>query len=149
MVTIKLVLDTRKPNKQQLFPICFRIYHDKKATIRSAKIYIREDQWNEEKRTIKTNHPSAAILNRRLAKDYADLQSELLLADDEKVKEFLAPKVVEPAIEPEPEVKTSVYTFTAQLIEELRIDNRIGNSWVYESTVKALRGNNEVVLADN
>jgi len=139
MVTIKLLLDTRKSNKDNLFPICLRIYHDGKASIRSTKIYIREDQWNEEKKIIRSNHPHAPTLNRRLTKDLADLQSQLLFANEETVKEYLAPKIVEPIKEAEPEPKLTVYGFANELIRELKTDNRIGNAWVYEATANALK----------
>lgn len=140
MVTIKLVLDTRKPNKDNLFPICFRVYFEGKATVRSAKIYVREDQWNGEKRLIRSNHPNASTLNKRLTKDFADLQSQLLLADTEKVKDYLAPKLVESIEEVILAPKTTVFEFAKRLVEDLKTDNKIGNAWVYEATVNALKG---------
>jgi len=139
MVTIKIFLDKRRITKADTYPLNFRIYYAQKSATRSTKIYLADNQWNDKTKQIR-NHPNAATLNRRLAKDFADLQSELLLADDEKVKEYLAPKVIEPVIVPEPEPVITVYTFATQLIEELKIDNRIGNAWVYEATVNALRG---------
>ena len=135
MVTIKVFLDKRKIKKDNTYPICLRIYHNGASTTRSTKIDVMESQWDDNKKAVKKNHPTALALNRLLTKQVADLQSTLLLADDQKVNEYLKPvKVKEKVIER----KKTVYEFTNELIEELRLDNKIGNAWVYESTINAL-----------
>ena len=94
MVNIKIILDTRKAKKDNSYPVCFRIYHRGKSTIRSVKIYIMEDQWDDQKKVAMKNHPNSVTLNKRLLKEFADLQSELLLADDDKVSRFFKPAPV-------------------------------------------------------
>lgn len=136
MVTIKINLDKRKIKKDGTFPICFGIYHQGKSTTRSSKICITEKQWDDKKKQINSIHTNASILNRLLTKQLADLQSELLLADDEKAKEFFSPKVVAKI---EKKQKQTVYDFVNGLINELRTDNKIGNAWVYESAINALK----------
>lgn len=75
-------------------------------------------------------------MNVKLKKAYADIQSQLLLADDEKVKEYLTPVVlVKEPVKP----KKTVYQFAQELIVQLKADNKTGNAWVYESTVNALK----------
>lgn len=117
------------------YPICFGIYYLGKSTTRSSKIYVNEKQWDDKKKVIKANHSNSATLNRLLTKKLADLQSGLLLANDEKVTEYSAPKiVVAEIITP----KQTVFDFTNNLISELRLDGKIGNAWVYESALHAL-----------
>jgi len=50
-----------------------------KSITRSTKIYLNESQWDDQKKLIRNTNHDAKILNRRLQKDIADLQSELLL----------------------------------------------------------------------
>jgi integrase/recombinase XerD len=136
MVTIKVFLDKRKIKKDNTFPVCLRIYHNGTSTTRSARIDVLESQWDDVKKLVKKNHPTALAYNRLLTKQIADLQSTLLLADDQKVNEYLKPvKVKQIPVD----VKKTVFEFTNELIAELRLDNKIGNAWVYESTLNALR----------
>jgi len=138
MAVIKVSLDKRKIKKDNTYPICLRIYYGGKSTTRSTKIDVSDNDWDDTKKVIKKSHPNSSILNKLLQKQLVDLQSELLLADDEVVKEYLTPKITE-SIEP-PAPKPTVYSFANELIQELKTDNRIGNAWVYESTVNALKG---------
>ena len=136
MVTIKIFLDKRRITKDETYPLNFRIYHLGKSWTRSTKIYLKDSQWDEKKKVIRNNHPEAKLLNRKLLKDFADLQSDLLLADDEKVIQYLNPTpVIKEVIKP----RQTVFDFTYGLIEELRLDNKIGNAWAYESALNALR----------
>ena len=136
MVTITVNLDKRKVKKDGTYPICFGIYHQGKSSTRSSKIYASEKQWDDKKKIIKSTHPQAQMLNKMLIKQLADLQSSLLFADSEKVNEYLSPTpIVKEVVKP----KQSVFEFTRNLIDELRIDGNIGNAWVYESALNALR----------
>ena len=109
MAVIKVSLDKRKIKKDNTYPVCLRIYYGNKSTTRSTKINVSEKHWDDKTKTVRKSHPSANILNKILLKHLADLQSELLFADDQKVKEFLAPKATE---EVKPIVsKPSVYSF--------------------------------------
>ncbi|TCC98046.1 site-specific integrase [Pedobacter psychroterrae] len=138
MVTITVVLDKRRVKNDGTYPLNFRIYHQGKASTRSTRITIAERYWDEKKKQIKNTHPTAGLLNTRLRKDLADLQSKLILADDEQIQQYLAPKQIIPVA---PTVqKVPVYSFAYELIKELKLDNKIGNAWVYEATVNALKG---------
>jgi len=98
---------------------------------------VLENDWDNETKNIKKSNPQHKLLNVKLKKAFADLQSELLLADDKKITEFLKPIVV---VKMEPvEAKKTVYQFAQELIDQLKADNKIGNAWVYESTVNVLK----------
>ena len=136
MVNITVNLDKRKAKKDGTYPICFGIYYLGKSTTRSSKIYVNEKQWDDKRKVIKSNHSNSATLYRLLAKQLADLQSSLLLANEERVTEYLSPKViVAKIITP----KQTVFDFRNDLISELRLDGKIGNAWVYESALNALK----------
>lgn len=136
MVNTAILLDTRKIKKDGTYPIIFRIYYQGKTSTRSTKIYVEEKQWDDKKKLIKNLHPQSDALNKRLLKDFADLQSGLILSDADQIAEYLNPK---PIVIIEEKIKITVFAFVASLVEELRLDNKIGNAWVYESTINALK----------
>lgn len=136
MVSIKLILDKRKVKSDGSYPIYFQICHNRKTTTRSTKIYLNEKDWDDSKKLILKSHPLYKTLNAKLIKDLADLQSQLMLADDTEIQAYLKPviQVIEPV-----EIKKTVYQFAKELIAQLKDDNKIGNAWVYESTVNVLK----------
>lgn len=136
MVVINTVLDKRKIKKDETYPISFRIYHLGKTRMISSKISINEKFWDEKKKLVRASHPNSEAFNLHLTKQLADLQSGLLMANDETVKAFVQPA---PVIKTKEVHKPTVFEFTKGLIEELRFDNKIGNAWVYEWTLNALK----------
>lgn len=135
MVTIKVFLDRRKIKKDNTYPICFRVYYQNKSTTRSAKIDVSEAHWDETKKTIRKSHPNSAMLNKLILKQFVDIQSELLLADEGKVREYLNPSPIRSA---KKKTKQTVFGFIDSLVLDLKKDNKIGNAWVYESSKSAL-----------
>jgi len=108
MVSIKLILDKRKAKSDGSYPIYFQICHNRKTTTRSTKIYLNEKDWDDSKKLILKSHPLYKTLNAKLIKDLADLQSQLMLADDAEIQAYLKPviQVIEPV-----EIKKTVYQF--------------------------------------
>ncbi|MDB5015349.1 MAG: Site-specific recombinase XerD [Mucilaginibacter sp.] len=136
MASIKIILDKRKAKTDGSYPICFQICHKRKTTTRSTKIYVQENEWDETIKSIKKSNPLHKSLNVKLKKDLADLQSQLLLADEGKVQEYLNPI---PQPKPIAEVKKTIYQFAQELIDQLKTDSKTGNAWVYKSTANALK----------
>jgi integrase/recombinase XerD len=136
MATVKIHLDKRKAKSDGSFPICFLIYHNRKTTTRSCKLFVKERDWDDTEKSIKKTNPQHKVLNLKLRKSFADLQSQLLLATDDEVGEYLKPvaQVIEVV-----EQKKTLYQFAQVLIDQMRADGQIGNAWVYESTVNALK----------
>jgi len=136
MATVKIILDKRTQKADGSFSINFQICHQRKTTTRSSKIYVYEHDWDEASKSIKKSNPLHKELNKKLKKEFADIQSQLLFADDNTVKDYLKPL---PQPEKIIEIKKTVYQFAQELIDQLRADNKIGNAWVYESTVNVLK----------
>lgn len=136
MISIKLFLDKRQVKKDNTYAINFQICYNRKTTTRYSGITIKEIDWDKENKLIRKSHPSYKALNTRLQKDLAELQSKLILADEQKISEFLKPTKAETITV---ELKLTVFQFAQELIDELKGNNKIGNAWVYESTVNALK----------
>lgn len=135
MVTIKISLDKRKVKKDNTYPICFRIYQGGTSTTKSSKIDIKEEHWNDEKKCIRKSHPNASTLNKLLLKKVAELHTTLLTGKIENLPSTSNLNTAQKQINTK---RVTVYEFANSLIKELKLDNRIGNAWVYEATVSAL-----------
>lgn len=141
VVTIKIILEKRKPKKDGTYPIYFQICYNRKTRTRSTNIAVAEIYWDDTKKEIKRAHTDCKLLNQKLKKMFADIQSELLLADEEKITQYLNPfkEIAEKQLPVEKEILT-VYQFAGKLIQDLKSSNKFGNAWVYEATVNALKG---------
>lgn len=139
MVSIKVILDRRRSKKDGTYPLNFQIYSNRKTRTRYSGISIREEHWDEYNSLIKCDHSAHKILNLKLKKGLADLQSDLLLADEESLQRYLKPVKEEVKLKIISKNKT-VYQFATELIQDLKLCNKIGNAWVYEATVNALKG---------
>lgn len=135
MASIKMILDKRKVKADGSYPICFLICHNRKTATRSAKISVPAEDWDDELKLIKKSNSQHKLLNLKLKKEFADIQSQLLLADDVKVQEFLKPVIQS---QKPIEIKKTIFQFANELINQLKADNKIGNAWVYESTINVL-----------
>jgi integrase len=141
MITIKLFLDRRRAKKDGSYPLNFLICHQRKTTTRSTGISVKLEDWDEKLNLVKKSNLSYKALNLRLQKDFADLQSELLMADEKAIQLFLKPEKVATKKEDAPLkiTKPTVYQYAKGLINELKSINKFGNAWVYQSTVNALK----------
>ncbi len=139
--SIKVILDQRRSKNDGSYPISFQICFQRKTRTRSSKIYVRSEDWDDSKKEIKKSHPHSKQLNQKLNKMFADIQSELLLANEEKIIQYLHPfkQIAEKQLPVEKEILT-VYQFAGKLIQDLKSLNKFGNAWVYEATVNALKG---------
>jgi integrase/recombinase XerD len=94
--SIKLIL-RKKPNKEGLFPLVFRITKNRKSTYLYAGHYIEEKYWDDKNRRIKKSHPNSVRLNNLLVKKLAeasdtiiDLQSNNKEVSSKQIKKQLA-----------------------------------------------------------
>jgi len=136
MASVKIILDKRRAKADGTFSINFQICYSRKTTTRSSKICVKEEEWDDNLKMIRKSHPYAKTLNLKLKKDFADLQSQLLLANEEEVQEYLNPVPVQVVVS---QPKKTLYQFVQELINQMREDGQIGNAWVYESSIAALK----------
>ncbi|WP_431844473.1 Arm DNA-binding domain-containing protein [Pedobacter superstes] len=66
VISVKIILETRKPTTDGTFRVYFQICYDRKTRTRSSKIYVKQDHWNDEKKEIKKSHSESKLLNQKL-----------------------------------------------------------------------------------
>lgn len=139
MVSIKVILDKRRAKADNSYPLTFQIYFNRKTRTRYTGISIKTDEWDQDNQLINKKHFNYKVLNGKIKKQLADLQSELMFTSEEVVENYLNPPKTLQIIEKKKPSPT-VYQFAQSLIDNLRQEGKIGNAWVYEATVNALKG---------
>lgn len=71
MASAKIILRKDKINSRDEHPLYIRIIRSRKAIYSSLDIFLKEDQWDEKKQSIK-KHPEAARLNAYIRKKFND-----------------------------------------------------------------------------
>jgi integrase/recombinase XerD len=90
--TFKIVLDKRRPKKNNTFPLRMRVYQGRDYKTHSLGIDLRESDWNEQTRQVKTSHPSNKLHNVKLATLKAKVQKSIFMNETED--EIVSPDVL-------------------------------------------------------
>lgn len=136
MATIKIILDKRKANKFNQYPIAFMICEGRKTTTRSFKKYISTRDWDEDKARVRRSHPQSAEINKQLAARYDQLYKEVVIGIPSQQSETLVKPIGGQA---KASSALKIHEFGQQLITKLKAADKVGNAWVYEYTLTALK----------
>lgn len=138
---IVLSLDLRKPKKDLTCPVLLRVVHlGQTAGIRTG-IYVQEKDWDFEERKVKSSYrgtESVSRLNNRLHKLKTAAMDYVIKLDEQKRLNALTVKELKDILEKKPQ-KHSFYSYTEELIKEMKEAHHIGNSKVYEGTLGAVK----------
>ncbi|MRX46631.1 site-specific integrase [Pedobacter puniceum] len=133
MASIKIMLDKRRPKKNQEFNIIFRITHDRVPHIVPTGLSTHPNDWNEGLSCFKASTRSSTNLNNILSTKLHKIQEAI--SELEARNEFSISAIRETLIVKEEKPKTDkVYCFnefSKSLIETLIRSNKTGNSQVY------------------
>ncbi len=137
---IKLTLDTRRKNTK-LFPLIFRLSHNRKTTSIAIGHNIVPSDWNEKKREIKSSFKgteSPTRLNNLLTKRKAYMVDVLTKLEDKGQLKYLSISEVRSHITRTIN-QTTFYHYCEKLIGEMIQAKRIGNARVYQHTLNAVK----------
>lgn len=115
-------------------PLMIRVCKDRKTKYQSIGISVNIDHWDFNKNRPKANCPNKDYILKIIIDKEAEYQKKILelKADD---KEFTASTLIKP--KEERRVK-AVYEFYNELIEEMELSGKIGNSRVYKDSIRSL-----------
>jgi integrase len=138
MVYLKVVLNDKRPNENNLYPILIRVTHNRNNTTITTGIRIKADDWDKNSAQIKRSNPNFQLLNKKLSELYLKVQKQVLQLEDrnefsfDNLKESLIdkPKVIQPSL--------TFNEYANQLINELLEVKRTGNAIVYKTAVNRL-----------
>ncbi|MDP2412444.1 phage integrase SAM-like domain-containing protein, partial [Daejeonella sp.] len=142
MVQLKIILDTRRKKSDGTFPIMFRVTNFKQVNYLSFGLSITEGDWDESNRCISSNHPNFQSLNLSLSKKLYEIQKAVLALEEKGdfnmnlLKEALLPQQKKVVTNKE----VSFLQFSKKVIEDLILEQRIGNAIVYQTAVNRIMG---------
>lgn len=136
MATTKVLLDKRRPLKDDTYPLVIRIYKGGKYSTISLKIYLKPNQFDPQGQKVIGNHPNKKEINQKIKQSLIKLEKANL--DLELREEIIsADKIKTTAVKPTS--KKHFISYGESLIEEMRAVNRIGNANAYRDALNALK----------
>ena len=115
-------------------PIMVRVCKDRKTKYKSLGISVNPIYWDFDKNRPKTNCPNRDYILKIIIDKEAELRKQILELKAEE-KEFTASTLIKS--KEERKVKT-VHDFYSELIEEMELAGKIGNSRVYKDSLRSL-----------
>jgi integrase/recombinase XerD len=146
MVTYKVLIDERRAKSDGTYPIIIRITFNRKVNTINSGAYIHRDFWDSKNSNVKSTHPNAQLLNKKVTEYYLKVQKLVLQLegdgqfDFEGLKEQLKDNY-KPAKVAE---KVLFKDYAEQLIATLHSLNKVGNATIYQTAV-----NRFIAYADN
>lgn len=141
---VVLALDARRPKADGTCPILLRIIHYGKPSPITTGIYIKEADWDANKRCIKPSYrgtESVTRLNNRLLKKKAEAIDIITKLDEQRKLNTLTVYDLKKLIERKP-TSASFYEFAQRVISDLKEANRIGTAETHETAIRALKAFN-------
>ena len=138
--SIRLVLDKRRPRKDNTYPIALRLIHNRQTTHMALGYSILEKDWNkttgEIKKSCKTiggvNRANELILSKRS-------EAKTLITDLERSGDLARVTIsdLRKMILGTSTGDSSVFKFMLRLIDELKLIGKFGNARVYRDSLRA------------
>lgn len=97
-LTIKATLLKRKQKKDGTIPIYVRLSQNRKSNYISIGLNVLPNQWNDNERVVRKNHPQHRVYNRKIQEKIREIENEYLQAentdkiDPKKLKEIVQPE---------------------------------------------------------
>lgn len=141
MASIKIVLDTKRPNQNQEYKIIFRVIHQRKSYYISTGLSIHPNDWNEALSCCLASAKNSTIINNTLSIKRYKLQE--VIAEQEANNEFLIDLIRQSLVEGNKDnvrKNNTVYfnEFSKSLITSLIEINKVGNAQVYSVATNRL-----------
>ncbi len=139
--SLTLSLDKRRAKKDGSYPIIIRLGHFQKTTSISTGHAVHHNYWNDKKKCVRSSYKgvqSVSFLNNILRKQLARAQEVVNKLQDNSELDFMSIKQLKSRITNQ-NTYDSFYTFTEDLIEELKKANRFGTARTYKDLLYKLK----------
>ena len=154
MATTKIILDKRRVNENDTYPLYLRVYHLDKTINISLNFKVKEKQWDGNTNRVYKSHPNSTRINNsiqnklKLVSDiFIEKDSQLHVMDLTELRKLILEKIYDDPAKRKTTVKNGVFLLHSiqQYINELEQANRHGYAYslncVYSSFKKFI--NNE------
>lgn len=137
MASIKVVLDKRRAKSDETYPVILRITQNQKSTSVSTGISVKEKDWNETTREVRKSHPNHTLLNQKIRKCLATVETRLLSL--EITNQPLQRNAIVQGEDKKPTEIPDFFTYGHSWIERQIKAGKIGNAAAYKYSLSALR----------
>jgi integrase/recombinase XerD len=141
MVFPHLVLDDRRAKSNGTYPIIIRVTHNRRTAAFPVGISVKKEHWDEHNSTLLKSHPNYKSLHTAINNAYHKVQksTEGLLDNQQFTLKALKEKIrVQPVIEVELTKPLTFNEYANRLINDLYLNNKVGNAIVYQTAVNRL-----------
>lgn len=133
MSSIKVVLRKNKKRKDGTIPLAIRITKNRKTSYLFLKQYIKEKDWDERNRKVKTSHPNSARLNNHILKKLSEAND--LLIEKETTSQFASSKQIKEQIKSGGK-QADFFHFATSCIEEKK---KLGKHGQYKTDIGRIK----------
>ncbi len=142
MVTYKVLLDERRAKSDGTYSIIIRITCDRKISTINAGACIQKEYWDVKNSNVKSQHPNAQLLNKKVTEFYLNVQKLVLQLEGEESFSLEALKDrINGKYNPIKSVRTLSFKEYAQhLIDAMLSINKAGNAIIYKTATNKLIG---------
>lgn len=149
--SIRLSLDTRRSKRDGSFPLILRIGHKQKTTAIPLGISLHEKDWDAKNQVVRKSYKTAESISRiniELHKKRNDAMDIAINLHEAGQLAYMTITELKDKIETPVETH-SFYSYTRQLIEDLKKANRFGTARSYKGVINVLKdfaGNKELTF---
>ncbi len=136
MITLKLVLDTRRKKRDGTHPVLFRLRHEGATRDIKTGVSVGVNYWDSRNNFVRDTHPEYSVISPKLTALKLEYLTKLAVYDMQNsfpdldsVKELLTAPPVR---------KATVYSFWQEEVVRLRKAGHNGNAKVYEEALVAI-----------
>ena len=138
---ITLSLDTRRAKKDGTFPLIMRLGHNARTTTIPTGISLKESDWNEKARKVKSTYQGVSTVNRlnnQLQKLKADAMDIVLKLQEDGHLQNMAVTELRDKIAQQG-ASQSFFQYATLQVEELKKAGRIGTARSYHGLISVLK----------
>lgn len=142
---IVLSLDTRRSKKDGSFPLVMRLGHNRRTTSIPTGISLKEKDWDEKNRLVRKSYQgvdTVTRLNNLLQKKKSEAMDVIVKLDEDGDLKAISVADLKNRLHQASDSQ-SFFTFTEQLIEELKRANRFGTARSYNCVYNVVRKFNQ------
>ena len=132
--TVNVICYKSKTLANKQHPLMIRICKNGKTKYQSIGISVKLEHWDFSKNKPKSNCPNKELINKIILDKELEFQKQILEFQSEE-KEFTASTLIKPKVKQK--LKT-VHEFYNELVQEMELSGKIGNSRVYKDSLRSL-----------
>jgi site-specific recombinase XerD len=149
MASIKLFFDTRRTKIDETYPLKLKLFHQDKARYIPLRFSFKKNQWISKDQKVHSSYPNSGRVNATIRKllteasiFIAENESKVSKLSIDELKRLLVKTLFD---EEEDKIACTLFSFSKELIEQLKKSGRVGTASSYNDALNSIKNylNNE------